>query len=100
MVRYFDLINMSLQHFHSLIAKIRPFATTAVIFAATAVPKFVRAAEQVQTIDVDLGQIQQAETVVTEKAASIDPQLMFLFGLTVVGMIGIVGLVRDFRHDR
>jgi hypothetical protein len=88
---------MSLQHFHNFIAKIRPFATTAVLFATTMVPRIVRAAEQVQTVDVDLGQI-QAETIVTEKAATVDPQLMFLFGLTVVGMIGIVGLVKDFRR--
>jgi hypothetical protein len=59
---------------------------------------------RVETIEVDFEQHVPIETTpvaaATEISNDTQTQFMYLVALTVLGMIGIVSIIRDFRHDR
>jgi hypothetical protein len=59
---------------------------------------------RVETIEVDFEQQVPLETTPVAAASDVSndtqTQFMYLVALTVLGMIGIVSIIRDFRRDR
>ncbi len=76
----------------------------------------IAASVRVETVDVDFEQtdgapsatettestteIAQADSTIDAGSTETQSQFLFLFALTVLGMVGIVNLMRDLRHER
>ena len=68
----------------------------------------VSAGVRVETVEVDFQastqapepQFAQADSQAQIEDSSVQSQFLFLLALTVLGMFGIIGLVKDLRHSR
>lgn len=58
---------------------------------------------QAETVDVDFGTAVPHEVpaaTAPSGSGDLQGQFVFLLVLTALGMVGIVGMLRDFRHGR
>lgn len=69
----------------------------------------ITASVRVETVDVDFEQtteatntqeIAQADASTASASTETQSQFLFLFALTVLGMVGIVSLMKNLRHER
>ncbi|MFO0703003.1 MAG: hypothetical protein U0514_04090 [Candidatus Andersenbacteria bacterium] len=60
----------------------------------------VKAATQAETVDVDFGSQtpHEAPAATAAPTGELQGQFLFLLVLTALGMVGIVGILRDFRR--